>query len=118
MSPASFGPESRLSSRRDFQRVRTRGRKVVGRNMILWAGSTARRGTSRLGLSVSAKVGTAVLRNRLKRLVREAFRASRARLAEGSDLVVYLRPGCRWKGVGEARKDLDEACRRAGVARA
>jgi ribonuclease P protein component len=45
----------------------------------------------RLGLSVSRKVGGAVLRNRWKRLIREAFRTSRPRLPEGLDLVVIPR---------------------------
>ena len=45
----------------------------------------------RLGLSVSRKVGGAVLRNRWKRLIREAFRTSRQRLPEGLDLIVIPR---------------------------
>ena len=46
----------------------------------------------RLGLSVSRKVGGAVLRNRWKRCIREAFRLSREQLPEGLDLVVIPRP--------------------------
>ena len=47
----------------------------------------------RLGLSVSRKVGGAVVRNRWKRLIREAFRLNRFRLPQGTDLVVIPRPG-------------------------
>ena len=43
---------------------------------------------ARLGLSVSRKVGNAVVRNRWKRVIREAFRLSRSQLPEGIDLVV------------------------------
>ncbi len=50
---------------------------------------------SRLGLSVSRKVGNAVVRNRWKRLIREAFRLSGARVATGIDLVAIPRPGAR-----------------------
>ncbi len=53
----------------------------------------------RLGLSVSRKVGGAVLRNRWKRLIREAFRTSRSRLPEGLDLIVIPR-----------KKDEPELC--------
>ncbi len=46
----------------------------------------------RLGLSVSRRVGNAAVRNRLKRLLREAFRLEQARMPVGCDLVVVVRP--------------------------
>lgn len=116
--PYGFGREARLSSRKDFQRVFSDGRKVVGRNLILWHYTSPSEGqaqsAARLGLSVSAKVGKAVRRTRLKRLVREAFRRNRPRLTP-SDLVVYLRPGCGWEKASDAEADLLELCAKAGL---
>jgi ribonuclease P protein component len=49
-------------------------------------------GFPRLGMSVSRKVGTAVRRNRIRRLVRESFRLLQHDLPQGYDLVVVVRP--------------------------
>ena len=100
-----LGPEARLRSRPEYQRVFSLGRKAAGRNLILWHGRSSSK-TARLGLAVSSKVGCAVRRNRFKRLAREAFRLSRPDFQPGTDLVVYIRPGCRWTGLDGARADL------------
>lgn len=109
---AGFGPEARLSSRKEFRRVFEEGRKTVGLNAIVWAVPSST-GKPRLGLSVSGKVGNAVRRNRLKRLLREAFRLNRSELS-GWDLVVYVRPGCRWRVLSDARAELLKTVQRAG----
>jgi ribonuclease P protein component len=114
MTAARFGPDARLGSRRDFRRVFTDGRKAVGRRLILWSAAPQKASDPRLGLSVPAKVGGAVQRNRLKRLVRECFRLNRSRFEPG-DFVVYLRPGCRWDGLADAQQDVLDLARKAGV---
>jgi ribonuclease P protein component len=50
-------------------------------------------GRVRLGLSVSRRIGTAVVRNRWKRRLREAFRATRGELPQGIDIIVVVRSG-------------------------
>lgn len=86
----------RLRSPRDFQRVRAQGRRVSGAVLLL--GYAARSepdnsGLTRIGLSVSRRVGGAVVRNRVKRRLREVIRRQLARIAPGYDLVITARPG-------------------------
>ena len=67
----------------------------------------------RLGLTVSRRVGNAVVRNRVKRRAREWFRTSRERLAPGRDLVIIARAGAGGLETREIFAELDELATRA-----
>jgi ribonuclease P protein component len=84
----------RLSRSADFDRVFRQGRSHAGRELVLYVfprGEAADVDGPRLGLSVSRKVGGAVQRNRVKRLLREAFDLEGARLPADTDAVVVAR---------------------------
>ena len=81
----------RLSRSADFDRVFRHGRSHAGRELVLYVFPRGEEDEPRLGLSVSRKVGGAVQRNRVKRLLREAFALESARLPAGTDAVVVAR---------------------------
>lgn len=88
-----FPKQARLRSRRDFSRAKTSSERVVTRHFVfLLSPQNPPLKQPRLGVTASRKVGTAVVRNRAKRLVREAFRATTASLwSPGLDVVVVVR---------------------------
>lgn len=81
----------RLSRSADFDRVFRHGRSHAGRELVLYVFPRGEREKPRLGLSVSRKVGGAVERNRVKRLLREAFALEESKLPPGTDAVVVAR---------------------------
>ena len=85
----------RLSHSGDFDRVLRPGRSHGGRELVLHVFPRASEGPTRFGLSVSRKVGGAVERNRVKRLLREAFMREGERLPPGSDVVLVARRDIR-----------------------
>lgn len=87
-----FPRERRITHRSDFDRILKHGARMVDSRLTLWALSNGT-ATTRLGLIVGRKHGNAVQRNRIKRVVREAFRLSQHELPAGLDLVCAPRAG-------------------------
>ncbi len=88
------------------------GRRYTGGSFVLLVGPTRREtGEARLGMTVSRKVGNAVVRNRLKRRVREWFRRGGRLLVPGLDVVVIARAGAAGLSGPAAFVELTRAAR-------
>jgi ribonuclease P protein component len=92
MSDQRFGKALRIRRPADFDKVYRSPVYAVDRVLVV-RGCRNELAYSRLGISVSRKVGNAVFRNRWKRLIREAFRLCKQQLPDGLDLVVRPRKG-------------------------
>jgi len=95
-----FRRADRLRSSKDFVRVRREGQRHSSAHFVAQisyarptAGASAQPPRGSLGLVVSRRVGNAVARNRVKRLLREWYRRRRATLPPVTDMVVIARPG-------------------------
>ena len=107
--PARFRPHERIKDPKDFRRAFDRKRSASDEFLIVY-GVENGRDYARLGMSVARKrVRKAVARNRLKRLLREAFRLGKAELPPGVDLVIVPRgPALTFD---QARRSLPELAR-------
>jgi ribonuclease P protein component len=102
----------RLSRSGEFERVYRDGRAHASRYLVLHAFPRPEdQGPPRLGVSVGRKLGGAVERNRVKRLLRDAFWASADDLAAGHDFVIVARPEAGRLAEERGERGIEEALR-------
>ncbi len=110
--PERFQRKLRIVRGSDFRSMYSEGRRIQTQWFVLFSRQNGL-GHHRLGITVSRKVGNAVVRNRVKRLFREVFRRSHAEIPESFDFVVNARQGCAGAAYGVLRESFLAAARRA-----
>ncbi len=115
------GKRQRLSRSAEFDRVYREGRSHASRYLVVYAFPREQAGEARLGVSVGRKVGGAVERNRVKRILREAFWSLAAELPKEHDFVIVARGDCgelaRRAGEPGVCDELSGLLERAGLLR-
>ncbi len=104
-----------LNQNRDFQRVYARGKFFVSPVLVSYVMRSRRRSSLRIGITTSKKTGNAVRRNRSRRVIREAFRAIRAEIRPGYDLVFVARAKTPFVKTGDVRQAMEQHLRNAGI---
>jgi ribonuclease P protein component len=95
-----FSARHRVRKRSDFRRIQETGRRIVSPGFIFLVQRSVTANGPRIGITASRRVGNAVQRNRAKRLVREAFRVTRAFWPEAAEVVIIVR-----RAVGKQKLD-------------
>lgn len=109
-----FPREHRLTRRSEFVRVYEGGERAHGRYMVLFCYPRPEGGPWRLGLTATRKIGGAVVRNRLRRRGREAFRRRGGCLPPGCDFVINFKRAAIEADHREFEAELDRLLRHLG----
>jgi ribonuclease P protein component len=115
VAAATYPKEMRLRRRREFLVVQGEGTRWHSSHFTVVQRPSAV-GRARVGITVSRRVGNAVVRNRLKRLIREFLRTGKGRLAPAHDIVVIAKVGANKLDYAQVAKELGRVLDRSGNA--
>ncbi len=95
-----------LKKNHQFRAVYNRGRSIANKYLVMYVLKNNTDG-NRLGISVSKKIGNSVVRSRVTRLIREAYRLSEQNIKSGYDIVVIARAAMKDTVYKEAHRSLN-----------
>ncbi|AOM81407.1 ribonuclease P protein component [Salisediminibacterium beveridgei] len=107
--------EHRLRKNEDFQSVFKSGKSVANRQFVVYTLAKPGQGPSRFGLSISKKIGNAVTRNRIKRLVKEVIRLQIHEMPSDMDVVIIARKPAAAMDFHDIKKSIRHVFQIAGL---
>ncbi|QMV42190.1 ribonuclease P protein component [Cohnella cholangitidis] len=105
----------RLRKREDFNVVYRYGRSFANSQFVVYWRRRPQQGTFRMGVSASSKLGGAVVRNRLRRMVKEIVRLNAPKLIEDTDLILIVRKPALSLPYKEMEGSILHVLRKAGL---
>lgn len=105
-----------IKANHEFRRLYQKGRSAVTPHMVVYCRKN-RLGHNRLGVTVSTKLGGAVVRNRARRRLREVFRLAQPRMAQGYDVILVARARTHTVPYRKLAAAFDQAMVQLGLAR-
>ena len=112
LTPERFPKSARLRRRGEFLRVQDGGRKIHTDSFLVFVSPQVEPGPARMGITASRKLGGAVVRNRVKRLVREAFRRHKLLFPAGLDVVFIAKKNAVEVEYDQVVREIEKLCRR------
>lgn len=106
---------SSIKENRIFRALYRRGRNAAGRTMAVYVQKRRNQAVNHLGITVSVKLGCAVVRNRARRRLREVYRLNEARLQSGFDIVIVARRAAAEAPFAQLQKDFERLCRQLSL---
>ncbi|MFD2679645.1 ribonuclease P protein component [Bacillus seohaeanensis] len=98
--------EQRVKKNSEFQEIFKKGTSVANRQFVLYVLKKEETQPFRIGLSVSKKIGNAVVRNKVKRYIRQAFLELKEEVKEGHDYLIIARKPAAEMNFHEVKKSL------------
>lgn len=111
----TLGATQRFKQTRDFVRLKAQGRRLARGSVLMNWGELPAAGRSRFGVVAAKRIGNAVVRNRAKRLLRQAFRLHQHELRVPSEIVLVARDSIAGKPFADVERDYLAALRSAGL---
>jgi len=105
----------RVKSERDFQKVFLTGNSCANRNFVLYKLEKPEQKHFRVGISVGKKIGNAVMRNAVKRKIRQALLELKPEIVSEIDFVIIARPAANGLSMQETKQNISHVLRLAGL---
>ena len=113
MQRNTFPKKEHLLKRWEFQRVFQQKNKFIGNFFVIHI--LYKQPETKMGIIVTRRIGNAVIRNRAKRLIREAYRLNKKSFNDNIHLVVSIKPDIKGLQYKDVEEDFLETCKKAKV---